>query len=130
MSRELTPGTNITFDEVTDPTKVILNVPTPNVQVFTSSGTWTKPNGATTVHVLAIGGGGGGGSGRKAQSGTVRCGGGGGAGGGLAVHQYRTSDLPATVPVTIGAGGTGGPSVSANTTSGTTGTAGSSSIFG
>ena len=33
--------------------------PPPTIQVFSASGTWTKPSGATTVKVTVVGGGGG-----------------------------------------------------------------------
>ena len=101
-----------------------------NVQVFTSSGTWTKPSGTPTItRALCIGGGGGGGSGSVQASGTPASGGGGGGGGRLDEVIFPTSTLPATVTVTIGAGGTGGASVS-SIGGGLHGTNGSNSSFG
>jgi hypothetical protein len=86
-----------------------------NFQVFTSSGTWTKPGSGTMARVECWAGGGGGGS----CSGLCY----GSGGGGYAYSWYALSSLTSTVAVTIGAGGTAG-------TSGGAGSAGGSSTFG
>jgi len=67
-----------------------------SMQVFTSSGTYTKPSGINLIKVYVTGGGGGAYNGR----------GGGGAGGGTAIEVIDVSSLSSTVAVTIGAGGT------------------------
>ena len=67
-----------------------------SLQVFTSSGTYTKPSGINLIKVYVTGGGGGAYNGR----------GGGGSGGGTAIEVIDVSSLSSTVAVTIGAGGT------------------------
>lgn len=102
-----------------------------DVQVFTpGTSTWTKPPGAKSVKVFVIQGGAGGGSGRRGAAGTVRCGGGGGASGGGSEAVFRASDLPATVNVSVFAGGAGGAAVTANDTNGNAGSSSSRSFFG
>ncbi len=74
----------------------ILTTATTNFKVFTSTGSFVVPNGATNVRVLAIGGGGGGANGHQ---------GGGGSG------YVQTATLAVTpgqtIPVTVGVGGSG-----------------------
>ena len=85
-------------------------------QVFTSTGTYTKPSGIKKIKVIVTGAGGGGGSG----TGSDNRGGGGGAGG-TAIEIIDVSSLSSTVAVTIGTGGTVG-SANSNTQGGTGGT--------
>jgi hypothetical protein len=77
-------------------------------QIFTSSGTWTKPNGVKTCEVTVIGGGAGGRSNYAAV--------GGGAGG----YQKSILDVSGvtSATITIGAGGTFNSSSSNTTTHG------------
>lgn len=99
-------------------------------QVFTATGTWTKPTGCTTVQVVCVGAGGSGGSGRKGAAGTVRGGGFGGGGAAVSVATFNASDLGATETVTVAATTTGGTSQTTNSTDGTGGNDGTSSSFG
>lgn len=92
-----------------------------NVQIFSASGTWTKPAAATgnsIIEVLMWGGGGGGGAGSGSP------GGGGGGGGGFGRFTRLSSSQGSTVSVTIGAAG---GAVSGNTAGGA---GGASSGFG
>lgn len=85
----------------------------PDVQVFTSSGTWTKSGSAKIVKVEVIGGGGAGGGAGATGASQVSFGDGGG-GGEYAVAWYHAGDLSATETVTIGAGGTAGTGAGGN----------------
>lgn len=88
-----------------------------NVQNFTSSGTWTKPDGGIYAHIELWGAGGSGGSG-------VSSGGGGGGGGGAYVERWiPISSLGSTETVTLGNGGTA-------VTTGVNGNVGGNSTFG
>lgn len=101
-----------------------------DVQVFTGSGTWTKPTTFTpiTVKVVCVGAGGGGAGGAGGNAGTNRDGGGAGGGAAKAERIFRASELSATETVTIGAGGTAGAGGSAG--AGGDGGAGGNTSFG
>jgi len=72
-----------------------------NMQVFTSSGTWTNPGQVTKVKVTVTGGGGGGG--RSDGTATTEV---SGAGGGTAIEVTTIPTSP--VSVTVGSGGAAG----------------------
>lgn len=86
-----------------------------NMQVFESSGTWTKPTGVTKVDVIVTGGGGSG-----SREVNYR----GGNGGGTAIKFIDVSSIT-SVTVTVGAGGT-----TINVSGGGVGIAGGTSSFG
>jgi len=88
-----------------------------SMQVFTSSGTWTKPAGISKIRVTVTGGGGGG----AGIVGGSSDGAGGGAGG-TAIEVIDVSAVSNAV-VTIGSGGSGG-------SSGGSGSTGGDSTFG
>jgi hypothetical protein len=96
------------------------------VDVYATAGTftWTKPAGAKAVHVALLSGGGGGGSGRKTPSGTAGAGGGGGMGGGYSERILQAGICGSTETVTVGAGGTGGATITTNPVGGTNGNPG------
>jgi len=91
-------------------TTISLATPTPNVQTFTSTGTWTAPTGAYTALRIQMWSGGGGG--------II---GGNGANGG----SYKESIIPFAylttgATITVGSGGSGGASPTAGGTSSVT----------
>ena len=87
-------------------------------QVFTSSGTWTKPSGVTTIKVIVTGGGGG-----ACATNSDDTSGGGGAGS-TAIEIIDVSSI-STVTVTVGAG-----QAARGQNGGTTVVYGNSSSFG
>lgn len=101
-------------------------------QIFSMPGsaTWTKPQGAKLVYVRMVGAGGGGGSGCfNSLTSVLRGGGGGGAGGAFAEGWFDASDLPSSVALTVGTGGTGGIARTVDN-AGANGGAGTASHFG
>jgi hypothetical protein len=102
-----------------------------DVQIFTADGTWTKPDSCTIVRVVGWAGGGGGGSGCAGCISGGGVGGTGGGGGEFKWQEFDCSTLGATEDVTIGAGGTGGATVTnPPDNAGIDGTDGEDSTFG
>lgn len=81
------------------------------MQVYTTSGTWTKPAGLKAIKVTVIGGGGA----SSNTSGTIP----GGGAGGAAISYINSPSIPGPVSVTVGEGGitTNPAALSGNTSS-------------
>lgn len=103
---------------------------TPDRQVFAQGGTWIKPTGAQVVRVQLLGAGSGGGGGAKATATGGRPSGGGGSAGTYVEAWYRASDLPGTVAIVVGTGGTGGAATTSDNGAGGTGSMGGNTDFG
>jgi hypothetical protein len=93
------------------------------VDVFTSSGTYTVPTWARRLRICCIGAGGGGGSGASGTNAAIRTGGAGGGAGGRTEEQIDVSEVGASLTVTVGSGGSGGTGVT-GTSAGSAGGAG------
>ena len=96
-----TPGTTNKF--LTE--QYIAALTSPNISVFTSSGTWNKPAGLKYVIVEVVGGGGNGGAGNNTNGQQA---GSGGGGGGYSKKKILAATLGATETVTVGTGGAPG----------------------
>lgn len=99
-------------------------------QEISASSTWAKPDDANWVYVEVSGGGGGGTSGGLYAANGTNGGGRGGGGGALISAFFAASDVPTSVPIAVGAGGIGGPPVTATDANGDAGADGGSSSFG
>lgn len=97
-----------------------------SVQVFTSSGTWSRPSGITKILVEIKGGGGGGGGGYTDATNNS---GKGGAEGGTAIEFLDVSST-SSATVTIGAGGAGGGGSNGAGSGMTDGATGGTTSFG
>lgn len=103
-----------------------------DVQGGTASGTWTNPSPTIAKPMLIFGfsGGCGGGTGRRGAAGSLRTAGAGGAPGVPFMAWAQTTDFPATVAFTVGAGGTGGAAPTTDDTDGNPGATGGNTFFG
>jgi hypothetical protein len=99
---------------------------TATLQTFTSSGSFTVPDGCTHILVEAIGAGGGGGAGQNGleSNGVYSEGGTGGEAGGVTCRLLRAPSAGTSITVTVGTGGSGGSGA------GSRGSAGGYSSFG
>lgn len=103
------PGNmGVTGSPITSTGTFAITSTTPALSVFTSSGSYAVPTGATFVRVSGVCPGSGGGGGSCEASGTACSGGAGGSGGVAFDVVFKASDLTSPVTVTIGAPGTGG----------------------
>jgi hypothetical protein len=102
----------------------------PQIDTFSTSGTWTKPDNAKLVEVILVGGSAGGGSGRVGAAGTAATGGGGGGSAAIVHFKFDANDLDATETIIVGAKGVGGAAVSTNDTDGNDGTSGGETAIG
>jgi hypothetical protein len=84
-----------------------------NSQVFYTKGgsdyqIWNKPNNCKFINIFCLGAGAGGGGGAVGASTVARRGGGGGGSGGYSTGLFAASQLPDTLYLLVGQGGTGG----------------------
>ena len=97
------------------------------LDVYGSSGTWTKPATVKSIKVTVVGGGGNGGSTPVTNTSSIGSAAGGGGGGGAAIRVYPAPSLPGPQPYTVGAATAtssfGGPGVTVvSATGGVSGT--------
>lgn len=122
-------GAGTPDDPVILSANVAVSVPVPSTQLFVNNGTWNKPGGVTRVRVIVQGGGGGGAGGPKQSSPTDFRFAQGGGGGFYTVREFAAADVPASVAITVGNGGTAGTGAT-SVGNGGNGGAGGTSSFG
>lgn len=98
---------------------------------FVVSGTFTVPDGVTTLYLSGCGAGGGGGGSGGAVNNTSFGGGGGGGGAGQSAIRQAVSVTPGqTINITIGVGGTAGLANTSQAAAGSNGGNGGNTMFG
>lgn len=98
------------------------------VEVYTTTGTWTKAPGAKSIHLLLIGSGAGGDSGAVTAPGIAASGGDSGGGGAVFMGTFDASVIPASLAIAVGREGVGGAPSSTSTKN--PGTKGNDTNFG
>lgn len=111
--------------------------PSTIIDIFTTSGTWSKRSFFVSADVYGAAAGGGGASGSAGSHGSggnqPKDGGGGAGGGGFFSFSITSANLGSTEPVTVGTGGAGGPGltdISGAGIGGQNGAAGGNTLFG
>ena len=89
---------NTTWYAQSNTASIALSTGVPVLNVYTSSGTWTKPTTVKAIKVTVVGGG------NSGTNGGTSTGGGGGAGG-ASINIYPAPSLPGPQPYTVGATG-------------------------
>jgi len=91
-----------------------------DTSVYSTPGafTYTVPEGSKKLDIIAIGAGSGGGSGRRGAQGSMRGGGAGASAGDVSIASFDPEQLPASLTVNVGAGGTGGAQKVSNNSDG------------
>lgn len=101
----------------------------PNIQIFTTTGTYTTPAGVTWIEVFGIGPAGGAGAGARTGYAADAYGGGAGGRGAVRRAKFQASNITSPVTVTIGAAGVGAAGRATGGT-GANGTDGATTSFG
>jgi hypothetical protein len=102
----------------------------PNILLFSASGTYTPTPGMQFCDAYAYGGGSGGGGGALQASSLAVSGGAGGSGGGASYGRFLAAQIGASQVLTIGAGGISGAAATTSNTAGGAGGVGGATSLG